>query len=296
MEKTRNFNSGYFLAILTTMIWGISYIGSRIAFACFSPIEVGVCRIIIGTIGLFVLAKFIMKTSLKINLVDLPMFFLIGGLGYFVSILLTMYATNYAGSTLASLLNSTNPIAISFFAALILREKITLKQVFLLAAAMVGVMIVCSGDISGGTLLGVFLCIGAVLTWAVATNYNKKMTFRYPPIVITFWSMLCSLAFNIPTLAISTAINGLPSPTLEGILAILFLGIVSTCVAHGLWSIAMSKLPATTCSMFYPLQPLTSAVVAVLLFGDVLTWRLIVGGIVILAAILLNIVNFPKKK
>ena len=77
--------------------------------------------------------------------------------------------------------------------------------------------------------------------------------------------------------------------TVEAVLACIYLGVFGTAVAHTCWNKGLQTLDASTCSMFYPLQPLVSAVLGVLILHEVLTWNFIVGGLIICAGILITV-------
>ena len=58
--------------------------------------------------------------------------------GYVLSIGLQQYGTKLAGASLASLINCMNPIAICFFAVLLLHERMTMKKVVCIVSAVAG--------------------------------------------------------------------------------------------------------------------------------------------------------------
>lgn len=70
-------------------------------------------------------------------------------------------------------------------------------------------------------------------------------------------------------------------------LLLLYLGICTSGLAQFLWSRSLSLLPATTCSLFYPLQPVFSALLGVWFlgesFGPNFWWGLLlIGGDIVL--------------
>lgn len=69
---------------------------------------------------------------------------------------------------------------------------------------------------------------------------------------------------------------------------------VGTAVAHTCWNKSLQLLSASTCSMFYPLQPLVSAVLGVLLLHEVITWQFVVGAVLICSGIVITFL--PSKK
>lgn len=72
------------------------------------------------------------------------------------------------------------------------------------------------------------------------------------------------------------------------VLVLLYLGIMGSGVAQFTWTKALSELPASTCSLFYPLQAVFSAVLGAYLLGESFTVHFYLGLILISADILLN--------
>ena len=71
------------------------------------------------------------------------------------------------------------------------------------------------------------------------------------------------------------------------IAGILYMGICSTGIAYVLWNKSLAVLPAGTCSAFYPLQPLTSALLGVIFLKETLPKLFFPGTLLILIGILL---------
>ena len=69
--------------------------------------------------------------------------------GYVLSIGLQQYGTKLAGASLASLINCMNPIAICFFAVLLLHERMTMKKVVCIVSAVAGAVCIVGGDAGG---------------------------------------------------------------------------------------------------------------------------------------------------
>lgn len=65
--------------------------------------------------------------------------------GYVLSIGLQQYGTKLAGASLASLINCMNPIAICFFAVLLLHERMTMKKVVCIVSAVAGAVCIVGG-------------------------------------------------------------------------------------------------------------------------------------------------------
>lgn len=61
------------------------------------------------------------------------------------------------------------------------------------------------------------------------------------------------------------------------------------------WSKGLQLLPASTCSMSYPIMPLTTAVIGVIFLHEPLSLNLVIGGLLILAGLMLAVMAENQK-
>lgn len=76
---------------------------------------------------------------------------------------------------------------------------------------------------------------------------------------------------------------------------IIYIGVV--CTAGGLlfWNKALQLLDAATCSLFYPIQPLTSAILGIVFLKEVLNINFIIGSALIIGGILYAVIAESNK-
>jgi drug/metabolite transporter (DMT)-like permease len=106
--------------------------------------------------------------------------------------------------------------------------------------------------------------------------------------------MLVAIVFTLPASIIELQYKPCTF-TLPAVLSILYLAVVCTALAHNLWNKSLSMIDASTCYMLYPLQPLTSAVMGVLLLHEKLTLNYIIGAILISVGIVIALVRVNEK-
>lgn len=278
--------------VLVFLIWGSLYVISKFALATIPPITLLLLRYLISVAFLYVFVK---KVGFKkIKKKHIKYFIAIGLLGYSVSITFLLIGTSLMDASLSSVLNALNPISISILAAIFLREKLTANKIMSIGISILGVYIILgqsSGDIN---ILGIFATIGSVLFWSTATIVIRKISGEYDPILIAFYSMLVAIAFTLPASIIELQYKPCTF-TLTSVLATIYLAVICTAVAHTLWNKSLSMIDASTCSMLYPLQPLTSAVLGVLLLHEKLTLNYIIGAILISLGIVI-VIAFVRVK
>ena len=115
----------------------------------------------------------------------------------------------------------------------------------------------------------------------------RRLTAKYPPILVTTYGMAISLIGHIPE-GIATAVSQPFTIDVSVVLVILYLGFFGSGVAQFTWVKSLSMLPASTCSLFYPLQPVFAAVLGALILGERFTPAFFLGLALISADVALS--------
>jgi drug/metabolite transporter (DMT)-like permease len=284
MDTARQ-TKAYGLIFITFFIWGSVYVAGGIAGNGMPSFLVASLRCLISMIPLWLMSA--KCFPIRIEREDMKYFFIIGFLGYFVTIQSIQLGILLTGSSMASLINALTPVAVTILAALILKERITPVKILCLILALAGTFVITSGASTQGELLGVLAVLTGVISFGTASVLMRKVTAKYPPVVVTTVSMTLSLIFNIPV-AVASALTQPVHPNTAGIIALLYLGFVGSGLGQVTWTRALSILPASTCSLFYPLQPLFSALLGALLLHETFKPAFFAGLILISLDVVLN--------
>ncbi len=280
-------NAGYLYLLITFFCWGSIYVVSKYALAVMGPVTVSFCRYLISVICLYGIMK-VKGGQKKVAKEHWPYLFILGGLGYFAAIILQLGGTALLSGSLASLMNSLNPIMISILAAVFLKEKITWKNVVSIVVSLIGVYIILGNGSATIDPLGIVLSAGAVVLWSAASVSIRKISGYYDPVQTALYGMTIALVLNVPAAIFENVFMTRSHPTAVALLACVFVAVIGTAVAHTCWNKSLQLLNASTCSMFYPLQPLVSAVLGVVLLHEVITWQFVVGAILICSGIVVT--------
>ena len=286
-------NAGYLYLLITFFCWGSIYVVSKYALEVMGPVTVSFCRYLVSVVCLYGILKW-KGGHKKIAKEHWPYLLILGGLGYFAAIILQLGGTALLSGSLASLINSLNPVMISILAAVFLKEKITWKNVLSIVVSLIGVYIILGNGSMQINPLGILLSAGSVVLWSAASVSIRKISGYYDPVQIALYGMCIALLFNIPAAVLENIFMTQSHPTAVALLACLFVAVFGTAVAHTCWNKSLQLLSASTCSMFYPLQPLVSAVLGVLLLHEVITWQFVVGAVLICSGIVITFL--PSKK
>lgn len=215
---------------------------------------------------------------------------IVGGLiGVVVSQLLTAWSLVYTTPTYYAILASLVPVATLLGAALFLNERITHNKVIGVVFAMLGALVIVLhsglGESQGkNDLLGIGLGFLSLLTWVVYLLITRNVSARYSPVTQMKWIFLASALVFLPMTWGEFDQQALYSPAWQwsGVLAMAFIVICATVLGYFAIPYAMKRLDATTVSTYTNIQPIVTALIAITIGQDILTWDKPVALILVL--------------
>lgn len=275
----------YGYLILTFVLWGSLYVVSKYILGKLPTFTISFLRFSIAFAVLTVTQK---RNVRPVEKRDIPYLFLLGIGGYFVAVGAQLLGTKYAGASMASLLNSLNPVTMTLFAALILHEPLTKGKAAGIALALAGVYVILGGG-GAKSPAGIGLSLFSVLFWSLVSVLMRRVTQKYDAISVTRYGVgiaaLCYLPVCLWEITETGGIH-LDGPA---ILSLLYMGVICTGGAYYLWNKSLSLLDASTCSAFYPVQPLVSAGLGMLFLGEKTGMGFWIGALLIVAGIFVNL-------
>ena len=120
---------------------------------------------------------------------------------------------------------------------------------------------IVGGDAGGGHILGIALSLGSVLTWSALSVFMRSFSQKYDALTVTTYGIYVAAIGTLP-LMLREVITHPEMDFLHAkyILVLLYVAIFCIAIPHSLWNYCLSRAEASTCSLFYPIQPLTSMV------------------------------------
>lgn len=282
---------GYFFLLLTVTLWGSLYVVSKYTLGKLPTFTISFIRFILAFLFLFILAP---KPSKKLAREHVPYILCIGFVGYFIAIGAQLLGTKYAGASMASLLNSMNPVTMTIFSAIILHEKLTFRKILGILLAVFGVYVILGGNTIDAALPGILLSLFSVITWSFVSVLVRKVTAQYDALYITRLGFgvaaVCYLPVAIGELIMTkTNVISVLSQNPSCLLALIYMALMCTGIAHLLWNKSLAILDVSVCSAFYPIQPMVSTLLGVLLLGEQVTWIFGLGALLIVAGVLISL-------
>lgn len=205
-----------------------------------------------------------------------------GTLGYVGQSFLYLTAINYASAGLVALLLYLYPFFVTILSMIFLREKVSSIKGIALILALTGTALTV-GPVSG-QMIGALMAIAAAFIYSVyiivGTNVMKHVSAVQSSTVI-----FASAGTVFGMLAL---INGLHLPqTTSGGLSMLGMIFISTIIPVVLFLAGLERVGAVNAAMLSTLEPVVTVLLAMWLFGDKLLPIVLLGGGLILAAVIL---------
>ncbi|ODN31145.1 DMT family transporter [Fervidobacterium thailandense] len=234
-------------------------------------------------VGGLILTLFVKE---EVSIRDLLGISLVGMLNSMVSMTALQLSVKYSNASTAATLVASNPIFVSLFAALLLKERYKFRKYVGIALGFVGLLVFSLGKISGDSWLGIFFGLLAALTFGLYTVLMKRYTKRYTPLTVTAYSSLIS---SVLYFIVIFLLGKLSIPTLDtrGWMLMIYFGVIVTGIAYVTYFKAMQYVGATQSSRIFFLKPVVATLLAILLLGEVLSLRKLVGMVIILISLTL---------
>ncbi|MDQ3344887.1 MAG: DMT family transporter [Chloroflexota bacterium] len=275
--------------VLLGLIWGSSFAWIKIAVEEIPPASLVALRMGLGAVGMLALLAFIRVPMPRGAREWLPLVVL-GAVNAAVPIFLISWGEQFVDSGTAAVLNSLTPIFSLLIAGVALRvEPVTALRVGGLLLGFLGAALLASreldlrADASG--LIGAGAVVLAAFSYAVGASYARhriRSTHRY----VVAAGTLVFAALDTAVLALITD-GGVILPTQpDTILAVAWLGFLGSFVAYVCFFFLIEHLGATVAAMVTFMFPVVGVALGVLLLGERMDVRLILGTVLVLMGII----------
>jgi len=258
------------------VIWGFSFLFTKDALSYTYPSQLlglrfGVAALTLTLLRVAKLIKVELRRKGWFGLVVLSLFQ--PGL-YFLG---ETWGVKWTTASEAGMIIALAPICTAVMAGVFLKERITLLQVISIGCSVIGVFFIVTarGPLEfGNHLLGYLALFGAVLAAGTYSILSKKSSNRFTPIEITYVMMWSgAVVFNLLGAGeslvqgkISAYLAPLWIPSV--IIAVLYLGVLSSVLGFFLNNFAISRLNVTQIAPLLNLITVVSVAGGVVFQGD----------------------------
>ena len=229
--------------------------------------------------------------SFKVTRHEFKVLFSLGIL--FAASSITYYQSfHFMDAGIASTILFVYPVMVAVIMALFFKERVTGMTVVAIVLSLIGIALLYKGGTGASlSVIGIVLCILSSLAYAIYIVVVNQSSIKMSSFKVTFYAMLvCEItlilySFTSPELYL----HALPSARAWSFAV--WLSIVPTILSLVFMTVAVNHVGATPTAILGALEPLTAVTIGVVVFGELLTPRLIVGILFILFAVMLVVLG-----
>ncbi|MBW6516306.1 MAG: DMT family transporter [Candidatus Cloacimonetes bacterium] len=259
----------------------------------FSPILIVLGRVFFASIALF-LFLLLKKDFMTIKKKASHYFFmLILGILLGIHWLTFFHAIQISTVAIGLLSFSTFPVYVAFLEPIIFKERFSIKYIVLALVSFIGIrLLIPRFELTDNILQGVIWGSLSGLLFAFLTLLNRKMVSYYRAGTVALYQNLIAFLVLLPfSLSILQQVN-----KIHDIIMLIVLGVVFTALSHTLFIYGLKIIKAKTASIIACLEPVYGILFAFLILSEIPEVRTIVGGMIIIGAVMFTTFTLKQKK
>lgn len=274
MQDTQNNHrlQGHLLGAFSVLVWGTTFVATKVLLRTFSPIEIMIARFALGFLALLIVGRGLMRPQKKWHE---ALFAAAGLTGVTLYFLMENIALTYISASLVGVIVAAAPLFTALIAAVFLKEKLSIW----FFCGFVCVMPV-----------GALLTVGAALVWGVYSVLIRvlgHMGYQTVPLTCRIFG------YGFLFLLIPTAFEGLPAGiaawgTPVHLANLLFLGLLASATCFVTWNRAVFLLGPVRTSVYIYASPVITIIASALILHETMTPVMWVGTALALGGLMLS--------
>lgn len=277
--------TGHLSALVTILIWGTTFISTKVLLVAFQPVEILFIRFVLGLIVLILVCPHRLKGTTPRQ----ELTFAAAGLcGVCLYYLLENIALTYTLASNVGVILSVAPFFTAILSHVVFKGAEKLRPSFFggFVLAMAGIALISfNGSALSLNPMGDLLALLAALVWACYSILTKKISgYGYSTLITTRRVFCYGIAFMIPAMFlfdVQWELSALAQPVY--LLNLIFLGLGASALCFVTWNTAVKLLGPVRTSVYIYMSPVITVVTSALILHEPVT-PLAAGGMALTLA------------
>lgn len=277
--------TGHLSALVTILIWGTTFISTKVLLVAFQPVEILFIRFALGLIALILVCPHRLKGTTPRQ----ELTFAAAGLcGVCLYYLLENIALTYTLASNVGVILSVAPFFTAILSHVVFQGTEKLRPSFFggFVLAMAGIALISfNGSALSLNPMGDLLALLAALVWACYSILTKKISgYGYSTLITTRRVFCYGIAFMIPAMFlfdVQWELSALAQPVY--LLNLIFLGLGASALCFVTWNTAVKLLGPVRTSVYIYMSPVITVVTSALILHEPVT-PLAAGGMALTLA------------
>ncbi|MDA7598459.1 EamA family transporter [Alphaproteobacteria bacterium] len=269
----------FLIAMLVPLTWGFGFALAKSGLDYFPPL-------------LLMSLRFILAALVMVWFVDIPR-------GYFGRIFVIsmvaatlQYGLLFSGLTMmdatpAILLVQSEVVFGVVIAAVLLKEKPTIRQVFGIGVSLIGILTIVGAPSLDGQAIGISLVLSGCLCWAFGQVMVRRLQGALTGFQLTAWlGVMAGPQMMLATIML----DGNPVPLmvaapLSAWATVVYLGLMMTVIGYSAWYYVLARYPVPMVMPLLLLLPVATILGAVNFLGERPDPLVLIGGGIVIAGV-----------
>lgn len=277
--------TGHLSALVTILIWGTTFISTKVLLVAFQPVEILFIRFVLGLIALVIVCPHRLRGTTPRQ----ELTFAAAGLcGVCLYYLLENIALTYTLASNVGVILSVAPFFTAILSHVVFQGTEKLRPSFFggFVLAMAGIALISfNGSALSLNPMGDLLALLAALVWACYSILTKKISgYGYSTLITTRRVFCYGIAFMIPAMFlfdVQWELSALTQPVY--LLNLIFLGLGASALCFVTWNTAVKLLGPVRTSVYIYMSPVITVVTSALILHEPVT-PLAAGGMALTLA------------
>ncbi len=288
----QNLRGVYARLILATLLWGGTFIAGRFLAQGMPHFTAASLRFVFALLGLLVFMRATATPWPTLSRAQHGWIFVLGATGIFAYNAGFFASLGLIGASRAALIVAASPLMTFVLVQFIEGARWSPWRLAGVLLSFIGcVMVVSHGHpaqlLHGAVGLGELYLFGAVCAWVVYTLVIRYRLQGVPALPMTLLSAAWG-GLLLGLCALGEIFSQAPRwPDLGQWAAMAYLGLFGTTLAFVWYNHAVSRIGAARATQFTNLVPVFGVLLSVLLLGEALPWASVLGGLMVVAGVML---------
>ena len=288
---------GHILACGTQIMWGATFVSTKVLLNYFQPVEILFIRMLLAVIALFVIDPHPLRLGDRRRELAFAGAGLTGLVLYFLleNTALTMtYASN------VGIIVACAPFFVAVMVGIFFKEKQGKNFYIGFVIAIAGVIMVSVSGKQSFHLnpFGDFLAFLAMISWGAYSAIVKKISeWDYPIVAVTRRIYFYGVILLLPVLLYEEDgwnLSAFREPTV--IANLLFLGLCASALGFFLWNLATGWIGAVKTSLYIYVSPIVTVVLSMFVLHEKMTVFSVIGSVCILIGLMISQGKLTEQK
>ncbi len=277
--------------LFVALVWGMNFAIIKFSLSDFHPLSFTVARFLCAGLFLLLLAR-LTGRFVPIDRRDRCSLLRLGVIGITLYNILFMFGLKFTTASNSALFISLSPLFAALIQASTGRERISGRMFLGLCLATLGAVLIITGGSRGFSFssegfLGDLMTVCASILWALYTITAKPLLEKYPPVLVTAWTMTSGSILLLPVAFPAIRDQTWTAIPASAWAAFLFAALVAGGIAHTLWYDGVKRIGVTRTVVYHYLMPFAAVSFAAIFLREAITPSQLAGGGSIIAGVAL---------